>query len=237
MSGRDPVVEAGRQKPARRCKPRSGEQVHGPQHQVKPAASTDLQPGSRAAHATAKAMSRSGVPEPVRGPSGVGGAARGQGDERNTRGPSARPSSRRARPYKPKAKSGRAQRESEGIVVPWIAATNNAAGGKGPWGGSVVGAGKREGMAARRGPNNPAGPRPGEKVRQPQKRLWTAAKQPSERVASGLTCPSCGVTTLGRHRGDATPVLHNAAARETTGKPCAGNPHARFERGSCANQP
>jgi RNA-directed DNA polymerase len=25
----------------------------------------------------------------------------------------------------------------------------------------------------------------------------------------------------------------NAATRETTGKPCAGNPHARFERGSC----
>ena len=27
--------------------------------------------------------------------------------------------------------------------------------------------------------------------------------------------------------------LRNAAAQETTGKPCAGNPHARFERGSC----
>ena len=26
---------------------------------------------------------------------------------------------------------------------------------------------------------------------------------------------------------------HNAAPRPTTGKPCAGNPHARFERGSC----
>ena len=27
--------------------------------------------------------------------------------------------------------------------------------------------------------------------------------------------------------------LRNAVTRETTGKPCAGNPHARFERGSC----
>src|SRR5205814_5589713 len=27
--------------------------------------------------------------------------------------------------------------------------------------------------------------------------------------------------------------LHNAATRKTTGKPCAGNPHARFERGRC----
>ena len=35
----------------------------------------------------------------------------------------------------------------------------------------------------------------------------------------------------------ATPLvirrLHNATSRETTGKSCAGNPHARFERGSC----
>src|SRR3984893_279911 len=29
--------------------------------------------------------------------------------------------------------------------------------------------------------------------------------------------------------------LRNAAIRETTGKPCAGKPHARFERGSCGN--
>lgn len=177
MSGRDPVVRAGRQKPARRRKPCSGEQVHGPQHQVKPAASTDLQPGSRAAHVTAKAMSPTGVPELVWGPSGVGGAARGQGDERNTRGPSARPSSRRACPYKPKAKSGRAQRESEGIVVPQIAATNNAAGGKGPWGGGVVGAGTCEGMAGKTGPNDPGGRGPREKVRHLQRRLWAAAKR------------------------------------------------------------
>jgi len=27
--------------------------------------------------------------------------------------------------------------------------------------------------------------------------------------------------------------LRNAADRETTGKPCAGNPHARLQRGSC----
>jgi len=176
-SGGDPVVRAGRQKPARRLRPRSGERVHGPQHEVKPAASTDSQSGSRAAHVTVKATSVAGVPEPAGGPGGVGGAARGQGGVRNTRGPSARPSSRRARPYKPKAKSGRAQRESEGIVVPEIAATNNAAGGKGPWGGGVAGAGKREGMAGMTGPNDPGGRRPRAKVRQLQRRLWAAAKR------------------------------------------------------------
>lgn len=104
-----------------------------------------------------------------------------QGDARNTRDPSAQPSSRRARPYKPKAKSGRAQRESEGIVVPGIAVQNNAVGGKGPWGGSVVEAGKREGMAGRTGPNDPGGRRPRDKVRELQRRLWAASKRSPER--------------------------------------------------------
>jgi len=75
------------------------------------------------------------------------------------------------------AKSGRAQRESEGIVVPEIAATNNAAGGKGPWGGGAEGAGKREGMAAKSGPNDPGGLVPCDKVRQLQRQLWSAAKR------------------------------------------------------------
>src|ERR1700736_5455543 len=176
-NGGDPAARAGRQKPARRRKPLSGEQAHGPQHEVKPAASTKKQSGSRAAHVTAKATLPAGVPEPVGGPGGVRGAARVQGSARNTRGPSARPPSRQARPYKPKAKSGRAQRESEGTVVPVIATANNVAGGKGPWGGGAVGEGKREGMAAASGPNDPGGPVPREKVRQLQRRLWTAAKR------------------------------------------------------------
>jgi len=175
--GGDPDARAGRQEPARRRKPRSGEQAHGPQHEVKPAASTDKQSGSRAAHFTAKATLPAGAPEPVGGPGGVRGAARVQGSARNTRGPSAQPPSRQARPYKPKAKSGRAQRESEGTVVPEIAAANNVAGGKGPWGGGAAGAGKREGMAAASGPNDPGGRRPRGKVRQLQRRLWSAAKR------------------------------------------------------------
>jgi RNA-directed DNA polymerase len=189
--GGDPKVQAGRRKPVRRREPCSGEQAHGPQHEVKPAASTEEQSGSRAAHVTAKAMSRRGAPEPVRGPGGVGGAARVQGDARNTRGPSARPSSRQARPYKPKAKSGRAQRESEGIVVPEIAVKNNAAGGKGPWGGRVAGAGKREGMAAKSGPNDPGGGKPREKVRQLQRRLWAAAKRSPGRRFHALNDHIC----------------------------------------------
>lgn len=56
-------------------------------------------------------------------------------------------------------------------------ATNNAAGGKGPWGGRAEGAGKREGMAGETGPNDPGGIGPSEKVRQLQRRLWAGAKR------------------------------------------------------------
>jgi hypothetical protein len=36
-----------------------------------------------------------------------------------------------------------------------------------------------------------------------------------------------------RHRSLPDRIRHNVAVRETTRKPCAGKPHARFERGSC----
>ncbi len=79
-------------------------------------------------------------------------------------------------------KSSAAQRESEGIVVPVIAAQNNAAGGKGPWGGRVDGAGTRKGMAGGSGPNPPDRREPVDNVRQLQRRLWVAAKrQPGRR--------------------------------------------------------
>ena len=100
-----------------------------------------------------------------------------EGGVRNTRGPSAQPWSRQGGSYKPKAKSSAAQRESEGVVVPVMAATNNAAGGKGPWGGRADGAGKREGMAGESGPNDPGGRRPRDKVRELQRRLWAGAKR------------------------------------------------------------
>src|SRR6185437_3017908 len=184
--GEIPVAQAGRRKPLRR------EQERGPQHEVKPAASTDEQWGcaadrgstaSRAEHLTAKAMANA-MPGALRsggarasGPPGVEGAARVQGEVRNTGGPSASPSSRQGGSYKPKAKASAAQRESEGAVVPSMGVTNNAPGGRGPCGGRVGGGGKREGMAGRSGPNHPRGRKPVDKVRQLQRRLWVAAKR------------------------------------------------------------
>ena len=176
-----PKATAERQKPAP-----SREQARGPQHEVKPAASKETQWKGRAGHVAAKATEQQSVTgalatERALGLSGVRGAARVQGRAWNTRDPSARPSSRQSRSYKPKAKSNDAQRESEGVVVVTMAAQQNAAGAKGPCFGHVCEAGKREGMAARSGPNNPGGPQPVEKVRQLQRRLWAAAKRQPER--------------------------------------------------------
>ena len=56
----------------------------------------------------------------------------------------------------------------------------NATGGRGPWGGSVDEAGKREGLA--QAPKHPLKREPTEEVRQLQRRLWVAAKrQPGRR--------------------------------------------------------
>src|SRR5258708_5266195 len=125
--GESPSGQAGRQEPLRR------EQERGPQRQVNPAASSNLQRESRAAHVTAKATSgarNSGTSAP--GLPGVWGTARAQGSVRNRRDPSLRPTSGRDRPYKPTVKSAGAKRESEGAVVPVMAGQNNPAGGKGP---------------------------------------------------------------------------------------------------------
>jgi group II intron reverse transcriptase/maturase len=62
-----------------------------------------------------------------------------------------------------------------------MAAQNNAAGAKGPCFGQVSRVGKREGMAAKSGPNHPDGPQSIDKVRQLQRKLWVAAKRHPER--------------------------------------------------------
>jgi len=172
-----PMAQAGCRKPLRR-KP-----ARGPQHEVKPAASTDLQPESRADHFAAKAMSD--VPRSggvcASGLGGVGGAARVHGDERNTRGPSARPGSGYRDSYKPRVKASRAQRASEGIVVVMRPVQKNAGGAKGPCGGPGDRARTYEGMAGRSGPNHPDHRPVVDKVRQLQRRLWVAAKRSPER--------------------------------------------------------
>jgi len=166
------VAQAGCQEPLRR------EPARGPQHQVKPAASTELPPESRADHVAAKAMSAASQSgNRAAGLGGVWGAARGHGEERNTRGPSAPPGSGQGDSYKPMAKSSRAQRESEGVVVLRRAATNNAVGGKGPCFGRVRKEGKCQGMAGTTGPNHPDGRMRIDNARQPRHELAPLAKR------------------------------------------------------------
>jgi RNA-directed DNA polymerase len=148
---------------------------------VKPAASSHEQSESRAEHVAVKAKSSPRESGWGEGLGGVEGAARAEGVVRNTRGPSAQPTSGKDRPYKPSAKAGGAQRESEGAVVPTRAVKNNAVGGKDPWGGVASTGGKGEGMDRESGPNHPGRQEPDAKVRELQRKLYVAAKQQRER--------------------------------------------------------
>jgi hypothetical protein len=125
----DFLARAGYHKPVSWRKPLSGERTRGPQHEVKPAASTELQPGGRADHVAAKATQGPRVPKLGACSGGVWGAARVSGEAWNTRDPSARPWSWQGASYKPKAKANTVQRESEGIVVPY---NPEASGGRTP---------------------------------------------------------------------------------------------------------
>jgi hypothetical protein len=168
---------------------------------VKPAASSDLQPESRAGLLTAKATSHAPWSGGVRvwGLGGVRGAARVHGDGRNTRGPSAQPGSGRRGSYKPMVNASAAQRESEGVVLPWIAATNNAAGGKGPCFGRARDEGTCQGMAGRTGPNHPIKPPLDVNALQPPTVLGAEAKRRAglrERIDPIPRCDARGTVRL-----------------------------------------
>ena len=66
---------------------------------------------------------------------GVRSAARVQGEARNAGDPSAQPLVRGTRSDQADGQARAVQRKSEGIVVLVMTATQNAVGGKGPWGG------------------------------------------------------------------------------------------------------
>jgi RNA-directed DNA polymerase len=190
LSGGESSGEAGRQEPGNQRKLVTREQVCGPQHEVKPGASTKIQSEStggekpnvsRAAHVTAKATSNVLDPKRTVDLGGVWGAARIQGQARNTRDPSHWPSSRQGGSYKQSVKASAGERKSEGIVVVKIPAQNNAGGAKGPCGENVQEAGKCEGMPSDAGANHPPGRESKDKVRQLQRALWRTAKRHSGR--------------------------------------------------------
>ncbi len=181
--GGDPFARAGCRKPVRRLWLLSGEQARGPQHEVNPAASSESQSGSRAAHVTVKATSSTLVPKRVVGSGGVRGAARVHRGVWNSRGPSRLPLPRRGGSYKPRAKSSAAERESEGIVVllsAWCGWARRSCGitrleGRVPAVAGVADEGKREGMAGSTGLTTPWGVSPMVEARELRRRLWVGA--------------------------------------------------------------
>jgi hypothetical protein len=122
---------------------------------------------------------------PWSSPSGVRGAARTHGLVRNRRGPSSQPC-QQDRSYKPMVKSSGGKRESDGVVVPMIAA-RNAAGGKDPDFGHAGHRGKRRDMTETARSNHPDGYTPVANVRQLQNWLWATAKQSPCPVVLSMT--------------------------------------------------
>ena len=213
VRGEIPVSRAGRQEPLRR------EQQRGPQHEVKLAASKEKQSESRAAHVTAKAtLDAPGFGQTrARSLGGVRSAARVEGEVWNTRDPSASPLSGQGASYKPEAKSSAAQRESEGLVVPSMVATNNATGGKGPCFGRARSEGKREGMAATSGPNNPDARTCNAKVRQPQRGLWAGAERQRSSRQNPTRRARGDAHARGRCRGDHA-IVHAPSRRPSASR-------------------
>ncbi len=147
---------------------------------------------------------------------------------RNRRDPSQRPTSGEGGSYKPSAKWNRVGRESEGFIVP-LTPIERSDEGRDPALVMPESGGKREGMVAR--PNHPI-----VKVRELHRWLYIAAKCNQRSKGTKLYNQPGGVTFrwwLG--------ILGISEARmshvKTIGKPDAGNPHVRFERGPQETEP
>ena len=232
-SGQAPVHPEAGSGGGQRCPALSGaskafgkrERIRSPQHKVKSAASSHYQPKGdregRAAHVTAKAIDKRPRTGGTLDLPGVWEAGCGEGAMRDRRDPTRQPESGKDRLYKEKPKASGAGRESEGLVVP-VKAGAQTAGGKGPCFGHACDGGKREGMVAR--PNNPT-----DKARELQRTLWTCAK----RSRAKLTHPLFERTSWSDVPEGMRARTESGARRvhKTIGKPCAGNPQARFERG------
>ena len=150
-------------------------------------------------------------------PAGVWGAARAQGSAWNRRDPSAWPPSGQGGAYKPKVKSRRAQRESEGVVVPLRVVTNNTTGGKDLCFGHARRKGKCEGMDGKTVPNHPHVRKHAVKAREPGHELWAGAKWhpfPCE----GSTHPTRRDARAGEHTLEGRGVVHAPSRRPSVSR-------------------
>jgi hypothetical protein len=183
-----------------------GKQPRGPQHEVKPAASSYLQSERRAEHVAAKATSLCRESGWRGGLGGVWGAAREEGAMGNTRGPSATRVRPRSCPDKPTVKQGVVQRESEGAVVVMSPVKNNSGGAKGPCFSHAVRVGKCEGMPETARANNPFDPKVEAKARRPsQPPLRVGAESWTQAPPRGLSASRMReIRTYGLNGGSAS---------------------------------
>jgi hypothetical protein len=139
----------------------------------------------------------------------------------NRRDPSQRPTSGEGGSYKPRAKWNRVGRESEGFIV-LMTPVERPDEGRDPALVMPESGGKREGMVAR--PNHPF-----DKVRELHCRLYIAAKWTRSNVSMLYNQP--GRVTFCWRPANVCILEARMPHEKTIGKPDAGNPHVRFERG------
>lgn len=165
---------------------------------------------------------------------GVWRRACGYSSMRNRRDPSWRFTSNEGDPYKPTVKEDRAGRESEGFIVP----TTPVSKGRSREG-TLLWSWRREEVSVRawsQDPTTPAGqPASTTKAIPSSKRENSdAACIPRPSVCKCVAC-ACLVfigVTSGGERARSRHFLEACMLRmKTIGKPYAGNPHVRFERG------
>ncbi len=224
-SGEIPASERGVESPPGAVRLLRGEQVCGPsmKRTLQPRETRTRKQGLAELFTSQRRQQTAPGTGAVQDSLGVWRRARRHSPMWNRRGPTRWPTSGRSDPYKPTVKWGQTGRESEGSIV-LMTPGENPVEGRGPALVTPASGGKCEGMVAR--PNNPV-----DKVRELQRRLFVLAKCNRKRRFHALSD--------WLWRGD---VLLEAWKRfviqeacmpheKTIGKPYAGNPHVRFERG------
>jgi hypothetical protein len=155
----------------------------------------------------------------------------GHGTERRLDAEQERPSSAaqrqgEERPIRQSRNGHAAERESEGFVVPTKAEEQKPLEGRGPALVVYADGSKREGMTPGAS-NNPEG-----KAREPQRVLYVCAKRCKMRRSREQYQALRGDDLQAARQPNA--YCHRAChIVKIIGKPCAGKPHARFDRGSC----
>ncbi len=146
---------------------------------------------------------------------------------RNRRDPSQRPTSGEGGSYKPMAKWNRVGRESEGFIV-LTTPVERPEEGRDPALVMPESGGKREGMVAR--PNHPL-------LKCENSNAGCTLRPSATRSFVSMLYNQPGGVTFRWRLANARILAARMPHEKTIGKPDAGNPHVRFERGPQETEP